>query len=194
MKRLLAILFCAAALGAAQTEATTAPAKAAEEQPKWLQKVFDLKYADPAVLADLLSYMVRAGYPDRIKAQPELHVISIGTYDPSFLQLAEEIVKRYDVPAQKPVAASLTPDIEVIAHILVASHKGVNGDAVPEDLSAVAKQLRSVFGYTDIKLLDSAVIRGRAGSRSELSGQFGDLIENYKQRDSLRISSCTLSP
>jgi len=39
------------------------------------------------------------------------------------------------------------------------------------------KQLRSVFGYTDIRLLDSSLIVGRENRSTEVSGTFGQFME-----------------
>lgn len=164
MKRILIALFCLAGVAAAQT--TTPPPEG--EKRQWLQEVIDVKYADPAAFEKLLRNIAVSG-PDRVSAQPELHAISIGTYDPSFLKLAEEIVKRYDIPEAKS-AASHRHGVEIVAHILLAGQKGTSGDAVPADLEPVAKQLRSVFGYTDIRVLDSSLIRGIEGRISEVSG------------------------
>jgi hypothetical protein len=175
MKRMLIALFCLTGLALAQT-ATPSPAS---EKPKWIQKVIDVKYADTIQLADLLGNMQQGGSPDRVKPQPQLHAISIGTYDPSFLKLAEEIIQRYDVPTAK-TATGHQYGVEIVAHILLAAPKGASGDAVPADLEPVAKQLRSVFGYADIRLLDSALIRGREESGSEVTGILSELTEGVK--------------
>ena len=96
-------------------------------------------------------------------------MISIGTYDPDFIKLADEIVKRYDVAREKASTIALH-DIELTAYILVASPQGTAGDALPPGLDGVAKQLQSVFGYRDLKLLDAAVVRGHESHSGEMSG------------------------
>lgn len=179
MKRILIALFCMAGLASAQT-ATPQPETA--EKPKWIQKVLDLKYADAAVLAKLLGNLQRYGSDVQIIApQPDLHAISIGTYDASFLKLAEEIVQRYDVP-KAAQATSHQYGVEIVAHILLAGPKGSSGDALPAGLEPVAKQLRSVFGYTDIRLLDSSLILGREGRSSNVSGTLNGLAEGQKSQ------------
>jgi hypothetical protein len=183
MKRLLTALFCLAGLAAAQT---ATPSPGSEEKPKWVQKVIDLKYADPNALAKLLGNMQRGGNTGGVIAQPDLHAISIGTFDPSFMKLAEELIQRYDVPPAKP-SAPHQYGVEIVAHILLAGPKGSSGDALPADLAPVAKQLRSVFGYTDIRLLDSALIRGREARSSEVTGTLGTLAEGQKAPAIYRI-------
>jgi hypothetical protein len=178
MKRILIALVCLAGFALAQT---TEPPPEGEKRPRpgqWLQKVIDVKYADTGPLAKVLANMEGDSH-DRVNAQPELHAISIGTFDPSFLKLAEEIVKRYDVPQAKS-SASHQYGVEIVAHILLAGPKGTSGDALPADLEPVAKQLRSVFGYADIRLLDSALILGRETKGSEVSGTLSGLIEGLK--------------
>ena len=193
MKRIIAILLCAAGLAGAQT---ATPPPESVEKPKWIQKVIDLKYADPAPLSKLLGNMQQGGSPDRVIAQPDLHAISIGTYDPSFLKLAEEIIRRYDVPQAATVITGHQYGVEIVAHILLAGPKGSSGDALPADLAPVAKQLRSVFGYTDIRLLDSALIRGREGRSSDTSGTLGGVFEAMKTPTiyQMRINKIAVEP
>lgn len=185
MKRILTALFCLAGFALAQT--TTPPPQV--EKRQWLQKVIDVKYADANALAKLLGNLTQGDSDPRVNraiAQPDLHAISIGTYDPSFLKLAEEIIKRYDVPRAGP-DLSHTHGVEIVAHILLAGPKGTSGNALPAELDPVAKQLRSVFGYTDIRLLDSALIRGRETKGSEVSGTLSGLMEGVKTPSTYRL-------
>jgi hypothetical protein len=172
MKRILIALFCLAGIAAAQTIVPR------PEGRQWFQKVIDVKYADPGVLAKLLGD-IEGDVHDRVNAQRDLHAVAIGTYDPSFLKLAEEIIQRYDVPASAS-ATSRQHGVEIVAHILLAGPKGSSGDALPAGLEPVAKQLRSVFGYTDIRLLDSALILGREAKGAEMSGTLNGLAEGQK--------------
>jgi hypothetical protein len=185
MKRMLMILICCGTLGVAQ-EPAAGTAKTVQwgttptEKRPWLQKVIDVKYAEVIPLANLIGSLRPGGSPDRVSPQVDLHAISIGTFDPAFLQLAEEIIKRYDVAAQGQPAKQ-GHDIELVAYILVASPKGTAGDALPADLDGVAKQLRSLFGYRDLKLMDTALIRARDGhGGGDVSGDATGLVEGAK--------------
>ncbi len=188
MKRMIAMLICCGALGLAQEPAAgtakTVQAGLTAEKHQWLQKVIDVKYADVNALSKLLGNLVQGDLDpryNRVIAQPDLHAISIGTYDPAFLQMAEEMIKRYDVATwswAKPAAQAR--DIEVVAYILVASPKGTAGDALPADLEGVGKQLRSLFGYRDLKLMDTALIRVREGHGGDMNGDATGLIESAK--------------
>jgi hypothetical protein len=179
---MLMILICCGALGFAQEPAagTSKDVKAvtaAAERPKYLQKVIDVKHGEVGALAKLLGNL--APSMTTVSAQPDLQAISIGTYDPSFLVLADEVVKRYDVARQSQPATQLH-DIELVAYILIASPKGTAGDALPPDLDGVAKQLRSLFGYRDLKLLDTAWIRAIEHSSGAVSGSVAGLAEGSK--------------
>ena len=61
-------------------------------------------------------------------------------------------------------------NVEVITYILMASKKGSAGEALPSELDGVAKQLKSVFGYTDFRLLDASVVRAREGISVDTTG------------------------
>jgi hypothetical protein len=182
------ILFCCGTLGWAQDPAAD---KAPAEKPRserlqivredrpWLQKVIDVKYADVNALAKVIGNLTQGDADPRINralAQPDLHAIAIGTYDPTFLQFAEEVIKRYDVPGRAP-SASRSHNIELVTYLLIASHKGAAGNALPADLDGVAKQLRGVFGYTDIKLLDGALTRSLEGHKSQTNGSINGIVE-----------------
>jgi hypothetical protein len=51
---------------------------------------------------------------------------------------------------------------------------------LPADLDGVAKQLRAVFGYRDLKLVDTALIRAREGRPGNMSGELYGLAEDVK--------------
>jgi hypothetical protein len=173
------MLICCGALGFAQepaagTEKTVQTGTAPAEKRQYLQRVIEVKNGEVKALGNLLTSL-SPGHTI-VVPHPDLKVISIGTYDPEFLKLAEEIVKRYDVARQSQPAAQ-EHDIEVVAYILVASPKGTAGDALPAELEGVAKQLRSLFGYRDLKLVDSALIRTREDHAGEVSGSALGLVE-----------------
>jgi hypothetical protein len=70
---------------------------------------------------------------------------------------AEEALHRMDV--DKPEL-----NVELTGWLVVASSKLTGLEPLPEELSSVAKQLKTAFGYDDLKLLTSFVQRTRAGS------------------------------
>ena len=184
MKRVLAILIAASALALSQPAPSAPPPTAPPERAKWVQRVYDVKYADANVLQRLLTSVAPGG--SNVNAQPDLHAISIGSYDEAFLHTAEELIKRYDV-ARRPEAELGGRNVELVVYILLAQQKGVAGDVLPPELDGVAKQLRTVFGYGDITLMDSAFVRCREGRESQVTGSFSGIAEGAKSPSNYEI-------
>lgn len=161
MRKLLALMVMGCALFAQQQQQPPA------EKPKWKQKLFDIKYAGVRDLGTLINNsLAQAGA--RVTWDERMRVISVGGYDEALIQMASETIKRYDVPT----AGGTGRNIEIIVHMMLAAPKGESGDAVPPDLAPVVKQLKSVFGYNDFHIVDSAVVRTREGvsAGAEVSG------------------------
>jgi hypothetical protein len=167
---------------------------AGAQERVWLQKVFDVKYADAQALAGL----VRSAMQDRetrVIENVALRAISLGTKTPSDLQTAEELIKRYDVPRSAVPGGGR--NIELIAYMLMAAPKGAAGDALPADLEPVAKQLKAVFGYNDFRLLESTMTRFREGVPAEVSGSASAPNPNLPNMDAhyyLRLKSAQVTP
>lgn len=165
----------------------------AQESPKWQQKVFDVKYVDVQALANLVRGVCQ-GRDTRVLDNSTLRAISVGTSTPSDLAAAEEVIKRYDVSG-----ASARPgnrNIELIAYMLMAAPKGTAGDALPAELDPVAKQLKAVFGFNDLRLLDSLLLRTREGIPAEASGNAGitnAAIPNATSTYQLRIAKSSVN-
>jgi hypothetical protein len=75
----------------------------------------------------------------------------------------EEAIRVIDVP-QPPLR-----NVESVFHIILATNAADPG-GLPKELEGVAQQLRGTFGFKGVRLLETAVIRGRANSGSETSG------------------------
>lgn len=142
----------------------------AQEAGKWQQRVFDVKYASVPALTALVQSLVQ-GKETRVVDNRGLNAISVGTREPADMAMAEELIKRYDVPGMKTPAGNR--NIELVAYMLMAAPKGTAGDALPAELDGVAKQLKAVFGYGDLRLLDSLLVRTREGVPAEASGNAG---------------------
>ncbi len=163
MVRLLALTLILAGLVAAQDR-------------KWQQKVFDIRNADAQALARLVQNVMR-DRDTRVNENLALKAISVGSYEPTDLQAAEELIKRFDVPRAE-TAAGAPRNIEVVAYMVLAGKSGTAGDAVPTELDPVVKQLKAVFGYSDFRLMDTAVLRVREGQTSDTSGNAGMVDPN----------------
>ncbi|QOY91740.1 hypothetical protein [Paludibaculum fermentans] len=163
MVRLLALTLILAGLVAAQ-------------ERKWQQKVFDIRNADAQALARLVQGVMR-DRDTRVIDNGALKAISVGSYEANDLQAAEELIKRFDVPrGESPTGAPR--NIEVVAYMVLAGKTGTVGDAVPAELDGVVKQLKAVFGYSDYRLMDTAVLRVREGQTSDSSGNAGMVDPN----------------
>ncbi|MGC4051230.1 MAG: hypothetical protein QM757_17860 [Paludibaculum sp.] len=133
----------------------------AAQERKWQQKVFDIRNADAQALAGLLRGVMR-DRDTRVNENAALKAISVGSYEANDLQAAEELIKRFDIPrGEGPSGAPR--NIEVVAYMVLAGKTGSAGDAVPAELDPVVKQLKAVFGYSDYRLMDTAVLRVREG-------------------------------
>ncbi len=149
------------------------------------QKVFDVRYADVNALTGMLNDMRRGSSPDRAIPQPDLHAIAVEAYTPAFLQSAEELIRRYDVPA---MSVGQNHDFEIVAYILVAGRTPVIGEALPADLENVAKHLKETFGYTDVKLVDSALEHAREGRDALVKGNVNGVSDGATQPSSYEMT------
>jgi hypothetical protein len=120
-------------------------------------QVFQLKYADPRSLSVLLSqYGI-------VKSDQTLKAVTITTRDNTVLSEVEQIIKRFDVPPP-PVQ-----NIDVTIYLMSALGTS-SSSPVPPELEPVVKQLKSTFSYKGYQLIDTEVMRVRAGQGGEVSG------------------------
>jgi hypothetical protein len=76
---------------------------------------------------------------------------------------AEEALHRMDI--DKP-----EPGVEITGWLVVSTSTGTDGTDLPADLTSVAKQLKEAFGFANLRLLTSFVLRTRAGGTGQSSG------------------------
>jgi len=146
----------------------------APEVRKRQVKVFDVKYASVDALSGMLNDLRRGSSPDKAIPQSGLHAIAIEAYSSAFLQSAEELIQRFDVPEMN---VAQNHDFEIVAHVLAASRTPITGDAVPKELEDGARQLKETFGFTDVKLVDSVVEHCREGRDAFTKGNVSGLSE-----------------
>ena len=75
----------------------------------------------------------------------------------------ETAIQALDVPTAAP------RNVELTFHMLLASPQP-DGGTVPPELNGVATQLRNVFGLKSVRVLETAVMRGREGRQMETNG------------------------
>jgi hypothetical protein len=120
-------------------------------------RVFQFKYADARALQRVLSPY------GRVEADPMLKALTITVRANNVLSEVEQIVKRFDVPPP-PV-----PNIDVTIYLMSALGTPSSG-AVPAELEPVVKQLKNTFSYKGYQLIDTEVMRVRAGQGGDVSG------------------------
>lgn len=122
------------------------------------QRIVEVKHADPSALARVLNV-----FPIHVVAHPDMGLITLrGT--PEDVAAAAEAAARLDLPPAP------TRSIEVVAHVLGASKNEDLPGGVPPGLEEVARQLREVFGYRGVELVDSVVVRARDRAEAQVSG------------------------
>lgn len=132
--------------------------KSAEALPHdWPVKMFQVKYADVGRLANLFRAFGATVQPDS-----DLKALSVRA-PREVLAAIEESLQRLDVP-QPPAK-----NIEINAYLLTASQQGQTGN-IPPDLDPVVKQLKTIFNYSNFRLLGTLALRGRDGSGGSVNG------------------------
>ena len=158
---------------------------ASPEVRKRQVKVFEVKYASVDALAGMLNDLRQGSSPDRVVAQPALHAIEVDAYSNAFLQSAEDLIKRFDVPE---TSVAQNHDFEIVAHILAASRSPDSGAALPKELADAAKKLKETFGYTDVALIDSAIEHCREGHDAFTKGGVSGLSDGATQPSSYEMA------
>jgi hypothetical protein len=151
-----------------------------------LSHVYQLKYADPKGLVRLLSpFVPQIG--GSVQFDEQLKALSITTRKDAFPEI-EQIIKRFDVPPP-PVL-----NIDVTIYLMSALGTPSSG-AVPPELEAVVKQLKSTFSYKGYQLIDTEVMRVRAGQGGEASGVVngGPALEGARTISQVKFKSASVS-
>jgi hypothetical protein len=148
MRRLIATLLALAGLAFAQ------------DQPKFVQRTVDVKYAD----AERIARFVNA-YPGvNVRSDSSLHAIIISG-PPEGVASVEALVKKFDVaPA----------NVELTVYLISGNSHDATDD-LPKDLASTAKQLHGVFAYKSYRILQSFILRDRENGRGNGTGTSGTL-------------------
>src|SRR5216117_2177353 len=144
MKKLAILLLFAASAGLRADEQVT--------------RVFQLKYVSPQAMGNLLGAFGNL----RMSPVEQLKTLAIQS-TPAALPEIEKVIQRLDVPPP-PVQ-----NVDVTIY-LMSAHAQPAAGAMPPELESVVKQLKSTFSYKGYQLIDTQVIRVRAGHGGEASG------------------------
>jgi type II secretory pathway component GspD/PulD (secretin) len=139
---------------AAQTSGNTTapPADNYVTEKNFKSKVFDVKYRDPASLANVLSRLTSGFKGAAITSSSEFRTITVRDFPENLLTI-EEAIKRLDVPAPS------RPNIELHMHALIASNAGSGGAAPPAEIKDVLDQLRGTLNFKNYELAATVVER-----------------------------------
>jgi hypothetical protein len=159
MKRLVFALLLIALPLAAQEAKKEDEKITAQPAAPWVQKLFLLKYADPAKVADLLRVFNASVSPNS-----DMHALAVKTAPGPSMAAIEEAIQRLDVPS----AAS--KNIEMTAYLLIGGETaGTEPSAMPKELDGVVAQLKNAFAFKSYRLLDILALRTRVGQRASNS-------------------------
>ena len=139
------------------------PAGAQEDEPaqpgrNMVQEIFEVQHADPLTLSEVLRV-----FPIHVQAHPEMGLITIRGN-------REDVAAAVAAARSLDVAPKRAQSIEITGHVLGASRTAELSGAVPEHLEEVAQQLRQVFGYRGVELVDSVSIRVRDHGDAAVAG------------------------
>ena len=159
MKRILfALLLIALPLAAQEAKKEDEKITAQAAAPS-VQKLFLLKYADPAKVADLLRV-----FNASVSLNSDMHALAVKTTPGPSMAAIEEAIQRLDVPS----AAS--KNIEMTAYLLIGGETaGTEPSAMPKELDSVVAQLKNAFAFKSYRLLDILALRTRVGQRASNS-------------------------
>ena len=142
MKRLVfALLLIALPLAAQEAKKEDEKITAQPAAPS-VQKLFLLKYADPAKVADLLRV-----FNASVSLNSDMHALAVKTTPGPSMAAIEEAIQRLDVPS----AAS--KNIEMTAYLLIGGKTaGTEPSAMPKELDSVMAQTQERIRIQELSL------------------------------------------
>ncbi len=126
--------------------------------PGWVTQVFQPKFARPNDLVGVLRM-----FSGRASWERELKVV-MWSGPKELAPAVEDVVKRLDVPPA-PVAS-----IELTFFLLAGSRQATSSAVLPAELESVAKQVKGIFGFAGLSLLETSVLLVRDGSGGRTDG------------------------
>ena len=142
----------------AQEAGEPAPDPPRSAQERMTQEIIEVEHADLNGLRRVLG-----AFGVDVTAHPELGLLTIRGW-PQDVAAATAAVQRLDVPPE-PV-----PGIELTAYILGASRTETLDGSVPAELEPVAEQLRNLFGFQGVDLVDTLLVRVSDGGEGMVRG------------------------
>jgi len=144
------------------SNSTPAPQDNYVTEKSFKNKVFDVKYRDPASLVNVIGRLMSGFKGAAISSSSEFRTITVRDF-PENLATIEEAIKRLDTPATP------RPNIELHMYALIASNTGGAGSAPPAELRDVLEQLRGTLNYKNYELA-ATVVQRLAETQRALTG------------------------
>jgi hypothetical protein len=158
--------------------------KEQKDEPKTVQRLFILKYADPSQIEGMLRV-----FTSSLTTNREMHALAV-TGTPETIATIEDALKRLDVPSAAP------KDIDMTVYLLSAADAPATAaPPMPKDLDPVVTQLKNTFPFKNYDLLDVLTFRTRTGqqvSTTSSGGSFQIGNRNVAVITSLRINSISV--
>jgi hypothetical protein len=121
---------------------------ATEAEKGWVTKVFEIQHQDVGAVVPLISQ-----FGVRLSHSPKLRALAV-TGPPQVVEAVGEAIRRLDVPS---------PNVELTAYLLAATPRAEESGALPSELEKIAAELRKIFRYQSLRVLDTIVMRVAAG-------------------------------
>ena len=137
---------------AQQPASTPAPSDNYVTASGFKNKVFEVKYRDPASLANVLTRLTSGFKGAGITPNADFKTLTVRDF-PENIAAIEEALKRLDTPGAPQ------PNIELHMHVLLASNTGGGGLEAPAELKDVLAELRGTLNYKNYELAASVVQR-----------------------------------
>jgi hypothetical protein len=155
-----------------------------------ISRFYQLKYADPQALIKLIQPLLASQAGSHSEFDKQLRAISIKAHEDSFPEI-EQVISRFDVPPPPPPPVL---NVEVTIYLMSALGTPSSGP-VPPELEPVVKQLRSTFSYKGYHLIDTEVMRVRAGQGGEVTGVVNGVpsVDGAKTISQVKFRSASVS-
>ena len=116
-------------------------------------KIFEVKYREPASIANVLRQLGSGFKGAGISANSEFKTLTVRDF-PENLATIEEAIKRLDTPAAPPSS------VQMHMHVLLASNRvATPGGEIPVELKDVITELRGTLTYKNYELITSVLQR-----------------------------------
>ncbi|HXG33557.1 MAG TPA: secretin N-terminal domain-containing protein [Bryobacteraceae bacterium] len=121
---------------------------ATEAEKGWVTRVFEIQHHDVGTIAPVISQ-----FGVRLSHSPKLRALAV-TGPPQLVESVGEAIRRLDVPS---------PNVELTAYLLVATPRAEESGSIPPELEKIAAELKKLFRYQYLGVLDTIVVRVAQG-------------------------------